>query len=678
MGFQSQGHPEYVCKLRKALYGLKQAPRAWYGKIAEFLTQSEYSVTLADSNLFVKANGRKLAIVLVYVDDPIITGDDVEEICRTNENLSIHFEMKELGQLKHFLGLEVDRTQEGIFLCQQKYAKDLLKKFGMLECKLISTPMEQNAKMCAHEGKDLNDATMYRQVVGSLLYLTLTRPDISYAVGVMSQYMQNPKKPHLDAVRRILRYVKDTIDCGLLYKKGGDCKLVGYCDADYAGDHDTRRSTTGRVLIFPKGNNTTKYLSVSVDVADSETLPYGLSRSAHFSLALINHLNGDLTVRKDGLNSEDNHSCNNLDHCKTIARKHCRESYSMAYSPLTFIAALIASCKLICDACHSTDTQHEFNRHKSDSGYTYFIPLGELFDPGRGYLLDDTIIVETDIDVPSRDSKESGCQEESQHPSQDSDSGNVEVDTTAISGEEVSSVESVWQGLVLTEAPYVNKEAERVHSESALYTSFSETSPPQQAAQPISGTRVSSEAAPVGATSTITQAGGHASGQASDNARGCNIGKVRFLSCWVSSEASLLLERIHGLHKDTFTKFLMKGHILQTMLLESFTSFMESMSNTKVHDEEALRLAAISIEDFEQVGLDLSWLKHRLDEAKRVNKHTESLTFVDLCESTLKVARAKVCELEESLVRAKAEVEVGSRDLPNSLGVDDSVLKDVV
>ena len=216
MGFQNQDHPEHVCKLRKALYGLKQAPRAWYGKIAEFLTQSGYSVTPADTSLFVKANEGKLAIVLVYVDDLVITGDDEEEIPRTKENLSVRFQMKELGQLKHFLGLEIDRTQEGIFLCQQKYSKDLLKRFGMLECKPISKPMEPNAKMCAHEGKDLEDATMYRQLVGSLIYLTLTRPDISYAVSVMSRYMQNPKKPHLEAVRRILRYVKSTIDYGLL------------------------------------------------------------------------------------------------------------------------------------------------------------------------------------------------------------------------------------------------------------------------------------------------------------------------------------------------------------------------------------------------------------------------------------------------------------------------------
>ncbi|KAE8706377.1 hypothetical protein F3Y22_tig00110393pilonHSYRG00025 [Hibiscus syriacus] len=259
MGFQSQDHPEYVCKIRKALYGLKRAPRAWYGKIAKFLTKSGYSVTPADSSLFVKANEGKLAIVLVYVDDLIITGDDEAEILQTKENLSVRFQMKELGQLKHFIGLEVDHTHEGIFLCQHKYAKDLLKRFGMLKCKSTSTPMEPNVKICSHEGKDLEDATMYRQLVGSLIYLTLTRPDISYAVGVMSRYMQNPKKPHLEAIRRILRYVKSTIDYGLLYKKAEDCKLVSYCDVDYAGDHDTRRSTTG--YVFKLGSGTISWCS---------------------------------------------------------------------------------------------------------------------------------------------------------------------------------------------------------------------------------------------------------------------------------------------------------------------------------------------------------------------------------------------------------------------------------
>ena len=117
-GFESQSHPNYVCKLKKALYGLKQAPRAWYGKIAEFLLQSGYSVAPADSSLFVKAQDEKLAIVLVYVDDLIITGDDDWEIQQTKANLSIRFQMKELGALKHFLGLELERTNDGIFLCQ--------------------------------------------------------------------------------------------------------------------------------------------------------------------------------------------------------------------------------------------------------------------------------------------------------------------------------------------------------------------------------------------------------------------------------------------------------------------------------------------------------------------------------------------------------------------------------
>ncbi|KAL3526880.1 hypothetical protein ACH5RR_011536 [Cinchona calisaya] len=158
--------------------------------------------------------------------------------------------VKELGQLKHFLGLEVDRTQKGIFLHQQKYSKDLLKKFRMFECKSILTPMEPNTKMYAYEGRDLEDATMYRKLVGSLIYLTLTRPDISFSVGVMSRYMQNLKKSHLEVVWQVLRYVKSMLGYGILYKKGGNCKLVGYCDADYAGGHNTRRSTTGYVFML--------------------------------------------------------------------------------------------------------------------------------------------------------------------------------------------------------------------------------------------------------------------------------------------------------------------------------------------------------------------------------------------------------------------------------------------
>jgi len=180
-------------------------------------------------------------------------GDNIEEIQRIRENLSIRFQIKELGELKYFLGLEVEHTKDGIFLGQQKYAKDLLQRYGMLDCKPISTPMDPNVKFQKDEGRNLEDVTMYQKMVGSLIYLTLTRPDISYSVGVVSRYMSNPKKPHLDAVRRILRYIKGTINFGILYKKIKDYQIVGYCDADYAGDYDTRRSTTGYSFTLGSG-----------------------------------------------------------------------------------------------------------------------------------------------------------------------------------------------------------------------------------------------------------------------------------------------------------------------------------------------------------------------------------------------------------------------------------------
>jgi len=151
--------------------------------------------------VFVKSVNRKLAIVLVYVDDLIIIGDCKKEILPIKQNLLVHFQMKELGQLKHFLGLEIDYTDEGLVLHQKRYSRDLLKKFGMFNCKPISTPIEANAIVCALEGKDLEDATMYRQLVDSLIYLTLSRPDICHVVSVMSRYMQNLKKLHLEVVR---------------------------------------------------------------------------------------------------------------------------------------------------------------------------------------------------------------------------------------------------------------------------------------------------------------------------------------------------------------------------------------------------------------------------------------------------------------------------------------------
>ena len=153
----------------------------------------------------------------------------------------------------HFLGLEVIRSKEGIFLCQQSYAKKLLGRFGMTNCSDIATPVEVNAKLLQDEGEELEDKVMYRQLVGSLIYLTLTRPDIAHGVGVVSRFMQRPRRPHLDAIRRILRYVQGTLSFGIFYEAGKKNELVGFCDADYAGDLSTRRSTTGYVFSLGSG-----------------------------------------------------------------------------------------------------------------------------------------------------------------------------------------------------------------------------------------------------------------------------------------------------------------------------------------------------------------------------------------------------------------------------------------
>ena len=143
--------------------------------------------------------------------------------------------MKDLGELRYFLGIEIVRTKEGIWLSQRQYALDMLSKYGMADCKPISMPLDQNLKMRSDVGQVLEDVTMYRKIVGSLIYLTISLPYLSYAVGLESQYMQLPRKPHLDAMRRTLRYVSATLDYALFYEAGTELQLYGFTDADWAG-----------------------------------------------------------------------------------------------------------------------------------------------------------------------------------------------------------------------------------------------------------------------------------------------------------------------------------------------------------------------------------------------------------------------------------------------------------
>jgi hypothetical protein len=162
--------------LKKALYGLKQAPRAWYGRIDNLLTSLGFTKSKADSNLYFKVMNDESVILLLYVDDLFLTGEE-KFITECKKRLALEFEMKDLGLMHYFLGLEVWQSPERIFLNQGKYAVEILKRFDMLECKPMNTPMETKLKLLVDTSSELIDAMLYRQIIGSLMYLTNTRPD---------------------------------------------------------------------------------------------------------------------------------------------------------------------------------------------------------------------------------------------------------------------------------------------------------------------------------------------------------------------------------------------------------------------------------------------------------------------------------------------------------------------
>ncbi|XP_042003672.1 uncharacterized mitochondrial protein AtMg00810-like [Salvia splendens] len=204
-----------------------------------------YRQSNSDHTLFIKKRVGKITCLIIYVDDMIITGDDTEEMSELRKNLFNVFEMKDLGQLKYFLGIEVLRSKKGIFINQRKYILDLLAEVGMLDCKPADTPMVQNHGLQMTKEAKPADRGSYQRLVGKLIYLSHTRPDIAYAVGVVSQFMHAPQEEHWETTIRIVRYLKGTVDHGLLFEKHGHLEISGFTDADWAGNPNDRRSTAG-------------------------------------------------------------------------------------------------------------------------------------------------------------------------------------------------------------------------------------------------------------------------------------------------------------------------------------------------------------------------------------------------------------------------------------------------
>ncbi|GJT64191.1 retrovirus-related pol polyprotein from transposon TNT 1-94 [Tanacetum coccineum] len=244
-GFIDPEFPYHVYRLKKALYSLKQAPRAWYDKLSSFLIQHGFTKGIVDPTLFTRRHGEDILLVQVYVDD-IIFGSTNPDFSKRFANLmKNNFEMSMMGELKFFLGLQVHQSPRGIFISQSQYAIELLKKHGLDECVSMSTPMATERLDADLQGTP-TDQTTYRRMIGGLMYLTASRPDIAYATFVCARYQARPTVKHLKEVKRIFRYLRQSYNMGLWYPKDSGFELIAYSDADHAGCKDDCPATVGQ------------------------------------------------------------------------------------------------------------------------------------------------------------------------------------------------------------------------------------------------------------------------------------------------------------------------------------------------------------------------------------------------------------------------------------------------
>ena len=252
-GFSIKGHEDKVYLLKKALYGLKQAPRAWYSRIDDYLLSLGFTKSLSESTLYVQHLNAEILIVSLYVDDLLVTGSNATFIGEFKQNMMKVFEMTDCGEMTFFLGIEVKQDERGVFISQKKYAKEILKKFQMENCNPMSTPMFQKLKLCKEDGAKKVDETDYRSLVGCLMYLTATRPDILQAVNVLSRFLHCASEVHLQAAKRVLRYVKGTLSYGVWLKHNQEFSLHGFSDSDWGGSLEDMKSTSGYCFTFGFG-----------------------------------------------------------------------------------------------------------------------------------------------------------------------------------------------------------------------------------------------------------------------------------------------------------------------------------------------------------------------------------------------------------------------------------------
>jgi len=307
-GFQVPGKEDHVCRLKKSLYGLKQSPRQWYKRFDNFMQQLGYIRSPYDCCVYYnQLQGSSRIYLILYVDDMLIAAKNKSDIKRLKASLSAEFEMKDLGAASKILGVEIyrDRPNGKLFLSQEGYIKKILNRFGMSTAKPIDTPMATNSKLGMYtvqseEEKEYMSRVPYASAVGSLMYaMVCTRPDLAFAVSVVSRYMANPGKDHWQAVKRIFRYLRGTSDVGLCYGNNSNCIVAGYSDSDYAGDVDNRRSMTG--YVFTLGGSVVSWkatLQPTVTLSTTEAEYMALTEAAKEGIWLKGLVN-DLGLQQD-------------------------------------------------------------------------------------------------------------------------------------------------------------------------------------------------------------------------------------------------------------------------------------------------------------------------------------------------------------------------------------------
>lgn len=280
-GFERKGENK-VCKLMKSIYGLKQASRNWFAKLTVSMKNYGFVQSLADYILFTLNQNEKFIGVLVYVDDMIVVSNDRTACADFKGFLDEQFGIKDLGQLKYFLGIEVAHGANGLFLNQRKYAMSIIDETGMTGAKTTYTPIQQRHNLALAKGYVLRDIMKYRRLVGKLVYLTITRPDLVYAVHILSQFVNEPRKEHWEAALRVVRYIKRNPSKGIMFKRNSDLHIRGYCDSDYASCPLIRRSLSGYFVAIgqsPISWRTKKQMTVAKSTAEAEYRAMGAATS---------------------------------------------------------------------------------------------------------------------------------------------------------------------------------------------------------------------------------------------------------------------------------------------------------------------------------------------------------------------------------------------------------------